>query len=60
MSFWHCRTQCPRCGDEITPSTRRIRRKLWMRLLPRTRYYNCDRCNSKYLLLCNCIPLHLG
>ncbi len=37
---------CPRYGRE--PLTR-LHRKLWMRLLPASRYYKCTCCSMKFL-----------
>lgn len=45
--------RCPACkarGDSVDDCRgTRIHRKKWMRLLPLSRYYMCDRCSSKYL-----------
>ena len=36
---------CPRCNDE----TQRIKRTLYMRLLPFSRHVICNSCNERYL-----------
>jgi DNA-directed RNA polymerase subunit RPC12/RpoP len=46
MSEPTAKTNCPRCGHG--PPVR-LRRKLWMRLLPASRYYKCDQCSTKFL-----------
>ena len=40
--------QCPKCTDV---KHERINRKWWMRLIPGTKYYRCDRCRSKFVII---------
>jgi len=40
--------KCPRCQDF---KHERIHRKWWMRLIPGTKYYSCNRCRSKFMII---------
>jgi len=40
--------KCPQCQDV---KHLRIHRKWWMRLIPGTEYYSCDRCRSKFMII---------
>ncbi len=39
--------KCPRCENV---RHERIYRKWWMRFIPGTKYYRCNRCGSKYII----------
>jgi hypothetical protein len=39
---------CPKCTDV---KHERIYRKWWMRFIPGTTYYRCDRCRSKFVII---------
>lgn len=39
---------CPKCQDVWNE---RIYRKWWMRLIPGTKYYRCNRCRSKFMII---------
>ena len=41
-------TKCPCCGDR---DVHRIRRKVWMRLLPFSKYYFCSNCYTHFVRL---------
>ena len=40
--------RCPKC-TEIKHE--RIIRKWWMHLIPGTKYYSCNRCRSKFMII---------
>jgi len=40
--------KCPKCTDF---KHERISRKWWMRLIPGTKYYRCDKCRSKFVII---------
>jgi hypothetical protein len=40
--------KCPKCRGV---KYERINRKWWMYLIPGTKYYNCDRCRSKFAII---------
>ena len=40
--------KCPRCQNF---KHERIHRKWWMRLIPGTKYYSCNRCRSKFMII---------
>ena len=40
--------KCPQCQDV---RHERIHRKWWMRLMPGTKHYRCDRCRSKFMII---------
>jgi len=40
--------KCPKCQDVWY---QRIYRKWWMRLMPGTKYYRCNRCRSKFVII---------
>ena len=46
--------RCPVCESPLSES-HRIRRKFWMRLLPRTCYYRCNECYSKFVTVLGCM-----
>jgi len=39
-----------KCASCKSASCHRIRRKLWMRLIPLTRLYSCDECGCEFLV----------
>ena len=39
---------CPKCTDV---KHEQISRKSWMRLIPGTKFYSCDRCRSKFVII---------
>ena len=40
--------KCPKCRDV---KHERIYRKWWMHLIPGTKYYSCNRCRSKFMII---------
>jgi len=40
--------KCPQCQNV---KHQRIHRKWWMRVMPGTEYYSCDRCRSKFMII---------
>ena len=46
MSILVVTKKCPKCESV---ERYRIRRSLWMRLIPKSRYYLCDQCAGKFI-----------
>ena len=40
--------KCPQCQDL---KHERIQRKWWMRLIPGTKRYRCNKCNTKFMII---------
>ncbi len=40
--------RCPYCKSEAFD---RVRRKFWMRMIPKTKYYDCQKCFRKFMAL---------
>jgi len=48
MALVTFRKICPKCGSQ---KIRRLERKSWMRRLPKSKYYRCNKCRSGMLVL---------
>jgi hypothetical protein len=49
--------KCPRCSSH---RLRRIERKKWMRYLPKSKYYQCQKCRTHMLVLYDRVCLKVG
>lgn len=48
--------KCPYCRDI---AKKRITRSFWMRLLPLTKYYQCNWCGCRFFSILNAIAFRL-
>jgi len=46
MALWTFGKACPKCGSTARS---RIRRRLWMRLIPRSKFFTCEKCDRSYV-----------
>ncbi len=49
--------KCPYCGSS---KVTRFRRKSWMKLLPKSEYRSCRRCQGTYLVIFGRVKIHLN
>jgi transposase-like protein len=49
--------KCPICGDRHRA---RINREWWMRLVPKSRRYECDSCGALYLCIFGSLSIRQG